>query len=422
MATTGNWGRKKWGPLSGAVALTVTLTMGACSSSTKNAATAPSSSPASSGNSAPAAGTPIQVGLICGCSGPFGGSAVGATDVYKAWVNTVNGAGGIDGHPVKLITKDDAGVPGTSLADAQTLISDHVVAIADASTVDGTWSKTVQAAGVPVIGILTPSAEFFSNPDFYPEGQTDDDSVVSIVATAKAAGATNLGVVYCAEAPICAALVPLVKAAGQKLGLPVVYSASIAMTSPNYTAQCVAAQQAHVTAIWLADTSSPNERFGENCDTQGYDPIYLSTGTGFSMNQAKTAGLEKNFWTPYPDVPIWDNTPAVQAMNTAVDKYYPGLRNNDNDWTEGSAQAWPSAILLEDALKAGGLTAGSSASAAEVISGLQSLHGDTLDGWAPPLTFTAGKLHSVDCWFTGRVQNGTLSLTNNGQLTCQSAS
>jgi branched-chain amino acid transport system substrate-binding protein len=37
---------------------------------------------------------------------------------------------------------------------------------------------------------------------------------------------------------------------------------------------------------------------------------------------------------------------------------------------------------------------------------------------APPLTFTAGQPHTIDCWFTGKVINGTPSMVNNGQVTC----
>ena len=44
---------------------------------------------------------------------------------------------------------------------------------------------------------------------------------------------------------------PLIKTAGQSVGVPVVYSASIAATAPNYTAQCVAAKQAGVSAIFI---------------------------------------------------------------------------------------------------------------------------------------------------------------------------
>ncbi|MBO0729691.1 MAG: ABC transporter substrate-binding protein, partial [Acidimicrobiaceae bacterium] len=270
------------------------------------------------------------------------------------------------------------------------------------------------------VGVLTPNPVFDTNPDFYAEGQTTSQVLPAILAIAKQAGAKNLGVIYCAESPQCQEAVGAVKSAGKAIGIPVVYSASISATSPNYTAQCVAAQQAHVSALAVFDVEQPNIKLGTSCSQQGYNPIYLTEGTGFSMDQGKAPGLKDTLWTQYSDLPFWDNVPPVQAMNTAVDKYYPHLRSNPLLWQEGAAQAWPSGLLLEDAIKAGGLTSGGTPSAAEIVKGLHSLHGDTLGGWAPPLTFKAGQPNPIDCYFVGRVQKGTPSVVNNGQVSCPS--
>jgi branched-chain amino acid transport system substrate-binding protein len=124
----------------------------------------------------------------------------------------------------------------------------------------------------------------------------------------------------------------------------------------------------------------------------------------------------------FNDLPFFATTSNVQAMDAALDKYYPGLRTNANIFSALAAYSWPSGLLLEDAVKAGGLTPTATPSSAEIVTGLESLKGDTLDGWAPPLTFAAGQPHPVDCWFTGRVQNGVPVLANNGQVTCENGS
>lgn len=163
-------------------------------------------------------------------------------------------------------------MPGTSVSDIQSLIADHVDAIADNTDVDSSWASVVEAAKIPVVGLAIPNVPFYTNPDFYSEGQTDDSSSYAIVATAKAAGAVNLGVVYCAEAPVCQQLVPLVRRNAQKLGVPVDASQSIATTAPKYVAQCVAFQQAHVSALAVFDQSPPIARLGTDCNRQSYDP------------------------------------------------------------------------------------------------------------------------------------------------------
>jgi branched-chain amino acid transport system substrate-binding protein len=356
--------------------------------------------------------------VVCSCSGgAFASSILPGEEVYKAWANTVNASGGINGHQLQLVVDDDSANPGTSVVDVHKLVSsDHVDVIADQSLVDQAWASFAQSSNVPVIGL-----ENF-NPDFYPVAQTLDSLVYSEVVTAKAAGVTNLGLLYCAEAAVCSLAIPVIKAAGQKLGAPLIYSAEISSTAPNYTAQCVAAKQAHVSGISIGSSSYVFERVAANCAQQGYRPIYISSGQGFSMLLTTAPGVKDNLWESYPALPFWANTPAVQAMNSAVDKYYPGLRNNANVWSEVSALSWPSGLLLEDAVKAGGLGTSDAPTAAEITKGLTSLKGDTLDGWSPPLTYVAGQTHTNDCWYTAHLLNGTLNLTNGGKLSCLNSS
>lgn len=348
---------------------------------------------------------------------------VASSRTYRAWVDSVNASGGIDGRSIQLIVKDDAGSPGTSLTDAKDLISEHVDAITDDSVVDQTWASTVESAGIPVVGMLPFSPTFYSNPDFYPESTTLDAGNYAVVVTAKSAGATNFGVLYCAESPACQEGVPLFKVDGKKVGVPLTFSTSISGTAPNYTAQCVAAKQSHVQALFIGN-ATPAEplQIGSDCTQQDYDPIYIMQGGGLFENDVTAPGLKDDLWAPYGNIPWWDDTPAIKAMNAAVDKYYPGLRTNTSAWGEGATQAWASGVLLEDAVKAAGLSAGTSITAADIVRGLDSLKGDTLDGLAPPLTFTAGKDHPVDCWFTTSVKNGVRKLVDGGQVTCESGS
>jgi branched-chain amino acid transport system substrate-binding protein len=340
--------------------------------------------------------------------------------VYQAWVKATNASGGIDGHPIDLTVKDDGSLPATAATDAQTLISDHVDALVVDSVFSATWASMAKAANIPVVGSNTSEESFFTNSDFYDEAQTGDSAVQAVIDTTKAAGATNLAMFYCAEAPSCHELINATRTDAQKDGLPVVQTSSISLTAPNYTAQCVAAQQAHVTAIVDFTSGSVIPRIGADCTRQGYNPVYVTEGQGFYPVLLTAPGVKNNLWSEYNDLPYWQNTPSIQQMNAAVDKYYPGLRQNVNSWNQGAAEAWPAGILLADAVKAGGLGANDTPTAAEIIKGLESLHGDTLQGWAPPLTFTAGQPHSIDCWFTAHVQNGVPSMANNGKVTCTS--
>ncbi len=374
------------------------------------------------GAGASSSGPPIVVGEVCTCSGAFGGEVLAAADAYHAWVDATNAAGGIGGHKIDLILKDDAGNPGTSTSDAQALISAHVDAIVDLSIVDQTWAQMVQSSGIPVIGADETETPFYQYSDFFAEGQTNDSTTVANVITAKAAGATNLGDLYCAEAASCQEGVPLIEAAGKKLNLPVIYNAEISATAPNYTAQCVAAQQAKVSAVFIGDAAFVIQKVAQDCAQQNYTPIYVTEGEGFASDLASTAGLSTKLWSDYGTVPFFAKLPAIKAMDKAINKYYPGLLTNASEWSQIGAEGWASGLLLHDAAAASGLSAKATPTPAAILKGLYSLKGDTLGGMAPPLTFKKGHVHKTDCWFTARVKNGVPTLVNGGRVTCANGS
>jgi branched-chain amino acid transport system substrate-binding protein len=403
--------RKSWLLWTTGVALLVMAS--ACSSSSGGSSASPA-----------AAAAPIKVGLLCTCSGPFGGNLQAAEDGYVAWVKTTNASGGINGHQIDLITENDQGTPGLALSNAQTIVSDKVDAIVDMDELDTVWAKTVQASNIPVVGESTDNATFYTYSDFYPESGTADYGQAATVAALKAGGATNVGLVYCAEAPVCAQAVPLLKAAGKKIGVPLVYSAAISATAPNYTAQCLAAKQAGVTAFDLADAPAVDVLVAQDCEQVNYHPLFSIPGIAFSPLITASKSLSQSLYAAYADVPLYSTIPAVRQMNAAYDKYFPGLRKDyaTTDYSQHALQAWASGLLLADAVKAGGLTPTGTPSAAEIVRGLESLKGDTLDGMAPPLTFPAGKPHPIHCAFEGNIVKGVTTVGNNGKAICQNGS
>jgi branched-chain amino acid transport system substrate-binding protein len=405
--------------LLGVCALAAATAIAGCSSSTPTSSSSPTQA-ATGPTAAQHARSPIKIGVVCTCSGPLASEGVDAPIIYQAWADTVNASGGINGHPIQVVVKDDAGNPGGSQSAAQNLVqSDHVIALVDMTNDDETWAAFVHSAKIPVIGINTSETPMYTNSAFYPQAQTEDALFPSIIDAAKTGGATNLGLLYCAEAVQCQEGITPLKQTGQKLGLPVAYAAEISATAPNYTAQCVAAQQAHITALFVADIAAVADRVAQNCSQQGYHPLYVIDGQSLSPSFSSTPGIRDNLIGPSPNVPFYADSPAMRAMNAALDRYYPGMRKDPAKFTEYAMGAWPSGLLFAAAARAGGLGAnGSSPTSAQLISGLDSLKGDTLGGMAPSLTFTAGQPHPVDCWFTFALKHGTFSLPNGTSTTC----
>jgi branched-chain amino acid transport system substrate-binding protein len=332
----------------------------------------------------------------------------------------VNAAGGLNGHPVTLLEKDNGSVAGTALTDAQSVIAAKPAAIIDLDILDEVWQKAASSANIPVIGGNFSVEAYYTDPGWYPSGQTNDSITYSVAAVAKQAGAKSLADFYCAESAQCQSSVPLIKAAGQSVGVPVVYSASISATAPNYTAQCVAAKQAGVQAIFIGDSITVIDRVASDCDKQGYDPTFVTEGTGFQDLALTVPGLKDHLWSSYPILPYYSTASSITAMNAVLDKYSPGLRSNKNIWSEFAVQGWTAGLLLAQGVKNSGVTASQAITPATVTAGLDKVSNDTLGGISPALTFSAGKPHPVDCWFTGRVQNGVASQV--GGLTCQKSS
>jgi branched-chain amino acid transport system substrate-binding protein len=409
------------------------LVLAACSSSSKTSSSSPTTAAAgsqqstgstsqsstgsagSTGSAATATGSPIVIGGICDCSGPFGNIA-NDFEAYRAWVSSVNDSGGINGHPIKFTYLNDQSNPGLAITDVHTLVeTDHAIAIVDASNDDVGFQSYLQSKGVPVVGSGNSSDPFFTNPDFYPEGQTMDAVIYSQVAIAKGAGAKNIGVMYCAEAPTCAAAVGPFKQAGQQLGLTVPVSLKIPATSPNYTAACIASQQAHTEALSVLQAFAAVDHVVSDCTKQGYHPVWVADGLDLAPSFATTPG---GLYLNVTNIPYFVNTPAIQKMNAAFDKYFPGLRTSPL-FNEGTASMWDSGLLFAAAAKAGGLGAnGSAPTSAQLVKGLNSLTNETLDGTAPPLTFKAGQPHPVDCWFEALMKDGKASLPIGTQTVC----
>jgi branched-chain amino acid transport system substrate-binding protein len=66
-----------------------------------------------------------------------------------------------------------------------------------------------------------------------------------------------------------------------------------------------------------------------------------------------------------------------------------------------------------------GIPSGTSVTSASLISALDSMHNQTLDGLSPPLTFTKGNGTAVPCFFTIELSGGRFTTLNGLKTECQ---
>ena len=384
--------------LVGAVVMATTTLVGLGAAGT--AAAAPKA--AKSAKSAP-----IKIGVICSCTGPLASSIDVGPPALKAWADATNAHGGINGHKVQIIVKDDAFNSGTSLAEAGQLINqDKVVALVDSSDVDAAWGTYAQQHHVPVIGGGSSSQLFLTNSNFFAVGQTLDDYFINFIDAAKKVGAKNMGELYCAEAATCQEGVAPLKATAAKVGEKIGYITQISASAPNYTAQCLAAKQAGVKALTVADAVSVVQAVAANCTQQGYTPWEIALDGGVSLSFQKAPGINNHFIGSEPDIPFFsNNTPAAKKMNAVLDKYAKSTVKSPN-YNEQATQMYLAGLLFADAAKAGKLGLHGAPTTAELYKGLYALKGDTLGGLAPPLTFHKGKPTTIDCWYWIGIKKG----------------
>jgi branched-chain amino acid transport system substrate-binding protein len=386
-----------------AVVLLAGLALAACgSSSTTSTST---SSPGAATSTSSASGAPYKVGVIASSSGPIAASVGGFGTAMEAWAKWTNAHGGIGGHQVQLTSEDDAGSPTTALAEAKTLIQqDHVIAIFNGSGSEEAYAPYVAAQKVPVIGGLDVSTTYETNGDFFSQGSSPKAGILGAMLAGAQEGHSKLAVPYCVEVPACARAAQLAKQYGAKIGVKLVYSSGISSSAPNYTAQCIAAKAAGANALYVSAGVSTALKLATDCARQGLTVPLETNSLNFS-NQWLKSPASAGAISSVPEFPFTDSsTPATQAFQAAMKQYYGSQQTTDPLYGETQAEAWASGQLF--AAAAQGL--GSSPTAAGVRSGLYALHGSTLNGLTPPITYVQGlnPNANLNCFMVMKIVGG----------------
>jgi branched-chain amino acid transport system substrate-binding protein len=407
--------RSRWMLLVSVVATSLLL-LAACGSSSKKTSSA---AHAQTGAAAPAStpkGAPIRLGAICSCTGAQASSLGLINKVSIAWADSVNAAGGINGHPVQMTVLDDGGNPATSLQDAKQLVEqDHVIAIVgETSLADAAWASYVTSKNVPVIGGTSIEATFLTNPNFYPSGTQLVVLATGTIALAKTAQKSHLGVMYCSESPICAQVVPLAQGAAALSGLKVT-TAKISSTAPSYVPQCLPFKSGGVDALFVADGSPVVQHVTRDCVQQGYKLQTVNETPTASNAWLTDSSLDGALLAGYNANAFDTSTPAIQEFQAALNKYAPGYTTSPQ-FNFIAVGPWAGGKLFEAAAQAANV--GPNSTGADVKKGLYMLKNETLGGLAPPLTFTPGKPAFVPCYFSVQLKGGKFVSLNGNQPTC----
>jgi branched-chain amino acid transport system substrate-binding protein len=379
-------------------------------------ATTQSTPAASSTTGSAPTGTPIKIGTIGVYSGFSAETDLPDPQALQAWASYTNAHGGINGHPVQVIVKDDASVPAKSLAAAKELIqNDHVVAIVgqNESGLEDVWAPYAASQKVPVIGGPANGASWLSNPNMFPASGTFLNSTTAGENTVHIAGNKTYSVIYCAEVPACAQISTLGKPIAQKLGLTWAGATSVSASATSYTAQCLTLKDNKADSVFLGSSIDVAVRFLEGCKEQGFTPTAIDDARNWTAAQLKNP-IWNNAWL-VSEGPLWfGNDPATQTFQAAMKQYAPNTVGNSN-----GPLGWAAGVVFGAAAKAG-IAAGATPSSADVLKGLYTLGPNyTAGGLMVPTTYTPGKPATQKvCGWYAKVVNGALTTPKGAAAIC----
>ncbi len=370
-------------------------------------------------SSSQASGSTIKLGNVGSYSGVIGAVFAGAKPALGVWENYINAHGGLNGHPVHIYFGDDGGDPSTSVSVIeQEVTQDHVIAFVGnfyPLTV-GASVPYLQQQGIPVIGGDSNADAWWQSPMLFPQGSgalNPSTEAEFTIAAAVARGYTKMAVLYCVEDSGCGTTVSSFEKPGSTVdGATTVYSSSISLTQPDFTAQCLAAKQAGATFVYFAGDSDSLNRMVANCVAQGYSPIYDIDSLAVTASLSNNSHLN-GLLAGQSDFPWIDGfTPAQATYQQAMKTYAPSVPGSAS-----TAAEWAAGMLAVAADKY--LTA--TPTSGEFLQGLWSIKNDNLGGLAPPLTFTQNAAATPSyCFFLMTIQNGQFVDVNNGNYQCVS--
>lgn len=366
-------------------------------------------------------GDPIVIGTLGGYTGSQASSQGLIDETMKVWEDYTNTHGGVNGHPVKLIIKDEANDPAKALQAVKELIDeDHVVAIVGhASLVSATWVDYAAKKQVPVIGGVPIEATSFSNPNVFPTGANVVSMIVGQFIRMDDAGLKKMAIMYCAESPICATLPPLATAAAALVSpdLSISYDTKVSATQPSYNAECLAAKDSGADAMFPGLNASGVMALTSGCAKVGYKPINVAQMTVFGATSFANPALDKSLLVSPTFNYLDDSDDTVKTFLDAMEVSDPDILKNPQ-FTVNTLWAWLGGEMFKKVAEKADL--GPTSTTADVYKGVYQIKDETLGGAIAPTTYVKGKPTFNSCFFEVSIEKGAPK-TDKAEPTCLSA-
>jgi branched-chain amino acid transport system substrate-binding protein len=374
------------------------------------------------GSAQAGAATPSGAPIVIGSVGTYSATTGNFTDVgrpaLEAWASWVNAHGGVNGHPIKLIIKDNMNNEAQAVSLVKQLVQqDHVIAFV--SNQDGSlnsgYASYLEQVKIPVLGGSVYTLEpWDSSPVFFPQGMTAIPQLTAIVQSAKKQHYTKIGSLACSEASQCAEANSFLKPLADKGGVTYVYGGLVSSTAPDYTASCLAAQQAGAQAlVLLVPTAAEGQSIASDCARQNYKPAFIIPGEAVGSGYLKADF--NNAINNAPVQPWFSTAPDMTTFHEAMKKYT-HLNLSTAEEPMDSVDAWVSGLMFQKAVQLSGATGVPTSQ--DILTGLSKFNDQTLGGMTGGLTFNDPTNKSEGCYFTIVIKNKHFTLPGGATPSC----
>jgi branched-chain amino acid transport system substrate-binding protein len=345
-------------------------------------------------------------------SGPIGATVQANVTVMNNWVKQVNAAGGINGHPVQIISVDDANDPGKNLTEAEGLVKNqHVIGfVTDQASVSGFGSVSYRTSQkVPTIGGGLEEKSWFTSPMYFAEGPSTQVLNYGLLSQAKG---TKFALFGCNAGAACNQFTDYVTQAARKNGVPIVNRQTLGLTQTDFSANCLAAQSAGANAVEVVLATAGVMQVMVECARLGYHPTYYvvsSTSNEFlTIPGVKVISVQG--WFPF----------FLTTGSPAIEQWAQASKSVRSQLTPLTASTWVSLELFKKAASIG-IPVGGTPTSAMLLKGLWRIKNDTLGGLVVPLTFTPGQPSPPgNCWIAEELSNGKWASIDDAKPQCVS--
>jgi branched-chain amino acid transport system substrate-binding protein len=359
----------------------------------------------------------VVLGTAGSLSGPAGIVYVPIVKGLQVWVKDVNSRGGANGHEVKLNIYDDGGDPSRHRSQVQQAVEqDGVKAfLANPEAITGACCIAyINTKRIPVIGSETGSPWFNTNPMYFPHASSGDDAnygaIAAVAQQMTPKGKRKVAAFTCVEAQACKDAQRVWFESAEKLGLEVVYQRQVSVGQPDFTAECLAAQNAGADIVLMGFDTNTVRRMVSSCSRQSYRPTY---GT-LTVAVTSAYGDDPNFDGMVASSPVFPwfatGTPATNQYQAAMTRFGSNLAPSAS-----LAIGWVAGKVFERA--AGHLAEPPTSEA--ILEGLWSIQNDDIGGLTLPLTYQREKPSPQKaCWFNLLLEGRTWRSPDRFRLNC----